>query len=197
MTLTGRLLGLRDPDCKLTLFAEGAGPFIIDGHVNAPGHYAAHGLGTGAWDVTATCGEQSASGSLQIRPGETAPTLDLDFGPGPLALSGRVLGEPGARYEVSLEQRFAPAFPLGRAEVKSGGAFRFAKLRPGTYVVYVLEPDLPSDSIHRPAFHPGGEEIFGIGDSYESIYQMEVDLQAGREITLDVREGRQGKAPKG
>jgi hypothetical protein len=191
-TLTGRLLGLRDPNCKLTLFADGAGPFVLDGHADAPGHYKSPGFGTGAWNVVATCGGQSTLGSLQIRSGDTAPTLDLDFGPGPLVLSGRVLGEPRARYEVSVEQTFAPASPIGRAEVLSGGTFRFANLRPGTYVVYVLEPDLPSDSIYRHPFRPDGEEIFGIGDSYESIDQMKVDLQADREVTLDVREGRQG-----
>jgi hypothetical protein len=191
-TLTGRLLGLRDPDCKLSLYASGVAPFAPDGHAGAPGHYAIPGLGAGTWSVVATCGEQSALGSVQIRSEETASTLDLDFGPGPLVLSGRVLGEPGARYEVSLEQRFAPAAALGRAEVTSGGTFRLANLRPGTYVIYVMEPDLPSDSIYRPPFRPDGEEIFGIGDSYESIYQMKVDLQADREITLDVREGRQG-----
>ena len=191
-TLTGRLLGLRDPDCKLTLFADGAGPFVMDGHVDAPGHYTAHGLGTGTWSVVATCGKQSTLGSLQIRSGESAPILDLDFGPGHLVLSGRVLGEPGARYEVSLEQTFAPASPIGRAEVASGGTFRFANLRPGTYVVYILEPDLPSDSIYRHPARLDGEEIFYTGDSYESIDQMKVDLQADREVTLDVREGRPG-----
>jgi hypothetical protein len=191
-TLTGRFLGLRDPDCKLSLLADGAGPFVMDGHVVAPGHYAIPGLGTGTWGVTATCGKYSAVGSVQIRSGETAPTLDLDFGPGHLVLSGRLLGEPGARYEVSLEQIFAPASPIGRAEVKSGGTFRFANLRPGNYVVYILEPDLPSDSIYRRPARLDGEEIFGTGDSYESIDQTKIDLQADREITLDVREGRQG-----
>lgn len=196
-TLTGRLLGLQDPDCKLTLFAEGAGPFVIEGHVDAPGHYAAPGIGTGTWTLVATCGKQSASGSVQIPSGKTAPTLDLDFAPGSLVLSGRLLGEPGAQYEVTLEQTFAPAAELGRVEVASGGTFRFANIRPGTYVVYVLEPDLPSDSMYRPPVRRDGQEIFYTGDSYESIGQMEVDLKADREVTLDVREKGRGGVPKG
>ncbi len=192
LALTGRLLGLRDPGCKLSVSAQGAAPFVQDGHVETPGHYEIAGLGTGTWGLTATCGEQSARGSLQIGPEDAAPTFDLDFGPGPRVLSGRVLGEPGRHFEVNLEQRFAPASPLGHAEVASGGTFRFANLQPGPYVIYIMEPDLPSDSITRLPYRSDGEEILGSGDAYESIDQMDVDLQTDREITLDVRDGRPG-----
>ena len=197
LTLTGRLLGLRAPDCKLSLYAHGAAPFALDGHADVPGHYAVPGFGAGAWSVVATCGEQSALRPLQIRSGEAAPTLDLDFGPGPLVLSGRVLGEPGARYEVSLDRTFSPAAPLGRAEVTSGESFRFANLQPGTYEIYVLEPGLPAASTYRHPIYIEGEEILGIEDAYESIGQMKVDLQADREVTLDVRDGRQSPSPPG
>jgi sarcosine oxidase gamma subunit len=187
VTLTGRLLGLKQADCKPTLYAEGAGPLVLDGHADAPGHYAIPGLGPGDWTVVATCGEQSALRPVRIRSGEAAPALDLDFGLGPLTLSGRLLGEPGARYEVSLERTFAPAGALGRSEVPSGGSFRFAGLQPGIYQIYVLEPDLPADGLYRRPPRSGGEEIFGEGDSYESIYQQEIELPAKGEVTLDVR----------
>lgn len=199
VTLTGRLLGLKPADCKLSLHAEGAAPLVPDGHADPPGHYALPGLGPGDWTVVATCGAQSTLRSLTIRPGEAAPTLDLDFGPGPLTLSGRLLGEPGARYEVRLERTFGPAAALGRSDVPSGGTFRFAGLQPGAYEIYVFEPDLPGDSLYRRPPLPEGEEIFDFGDShesYESIYQQKVELPAKGEVTLDVRNGRDGPPPR-
>lgn len=194
VTLTGRLLGLEAPDCKLDLYARGVAPFAFQGHADAPGHYGVPGLGPGNWTVVATCGEQSALRLSSLRPGEAAPTLDLDFGPGPLTLSGRVLGEPGARYEVSLDRLFAPAPALGRAEVGSGGRFHFSGLQPGTYLIYVFEPELPADTLLPPFPRPDGE-VFGSGDSYESIDQREVELESDREVTLDVR-GADGAPPR-
>ncbi|HYX25929.1 MAG TPA: hypothetical protein VFC23_17375 [Thermoanaerobaculia bacterium] len=92
---------------------------------------------------------------------------------------------------MTVERTFAPAGALGRAEVASGGSFRFPNLQPGTYEVYVLEPDLPSDSFVRHPPQPEGEEIFfDDEDSYESIDQKKVELKANREITFDVRASR-------
>jgi|SRR5947209_19142310 len=82
-TLAGRLLGLKTPDCKLSLYAEHglAPPFVLAGHSDAPGHYTLPELSAGDWEIVATCGEQSALRSVQIRSGEAAPTLDLDSVP--------------------------------------------------------------------------------------------------------------------
>ena len=44
-----------------------AGPIVIDGHVNAPGHYAARGLGTGTWGVTAFEDDRATSSAWRSR----------------------------------------------------------------------------------------------------------------------------------
>ena len=181
-TLSGRLLGLRLDDCRqpFYLYAMGASPVGEAGHA-AGGRYTISGLGPGDWKVVGHCDNQVAWGQLRVPAGEPHPILDLDFRPGRLTLSGKLRGEPGERYLVSLTYDFVPAGP-GTVEVASGGSFRFTGLRSGGYRIAVFQPDLPGDDLYDGV--PGRESRSA---SIAAVAQQDLTITADRELVLEVR----------
>jgi protocatechuate 3,4-dioxygenase beta subunit len=89
--LTGRLLRFPPdeiPRVQILAFGEGG---THKGAVDPSGSYSVEGLPPGSWTVQATLPSgREAKGRVQVRPGDSELTLDLDLSPG-VTISGHVL----------------------------------------------------------------------------------------------------------
>ena len=111
------------------------------GTVDAAGWYRIGDLAPGTWQVSAVSGAgRSAGGRVTLAPDQVEARLDLDLG-GALTLSGK----------VSIDQRpvsgatvflggVTESQPAGTARTAADGSFSLSNLKPGSYVVAVIDP---------------------------------------------------------
>jgi hypothetical protein len=176
-TLSGHLLGLT-PEAlpRVAVTALPADPLrSMDqrlGRVGLEGEYRIEGLEPGDWKVQATLstpGSRDVEGTVRIEPGATRATLDLEFPPGGLTLSGRVLvdGSPlvGAEIEVSIRRGMSASTSRGGLRTAWDGSFALLDLEPGLVTLTFVTPE-------------------GIGAS------RTVQLKESQEIAVDLATGR-------
>lgn len=136
------------------------------GRVGADGRYRIEGLEPGDWNVEArTPHGRTVEGTVRIEPGTTAASLDLQFPPGILTLSGRVQvdGAPLAGAEIGVST--ASGSSLGGSRTGWDGSFALRDLEPGAVTV----------------------QFFGLDGIVAS---RTVQLNEDREILIDLTTGR-------
>jgi hypothetical protein len=111
------------------------------GTIDAAGWYRIGDLAPGTWQVSAVSGAgRSAGGRVTLAPDQAEARLDLDLG-GALTLSGKVSIDQrpvsGATVSVGGVTESQTA---GTAQTAADGSFSFSNLKPGGYVVAVIDP---------------------------------------------------------
>lgn len=166
----GEILGLDfDELSRARVAAVDAGGGTWNGEIDYQGRYVISDLKPGEWSIRASlaAGRREARAQLTLVPGAGSVRRDLEFRPG-LVLSGQILhnGAPLAATLVSLD---GLATAISR-QVRSdpSGRFRIEDLEPDRYRLGIVN---------------AGEQLTD---------NRLVELDASRELTLDLRSARVG-----
>jgi hypothetical protein len=163
--IAGRLLGGAAEDRMQDMTVRAfQGHLSQDGKVDDRGHYEIAGLVPGLWQVMAWSGNGDiASAKVSLPEDIPRASLDLSFRPGPLALSGRLVGfDPEAQYLLKLE-RADDRYDSHLISVEHDGSFSRSGLVAGTYHLKVTDS--------RMAW---------------PLYTGTVDLQSDRHLDLEL-----------
>ena len=169
-TLSGHIVGLAKEELRrvtVTAFPTVAGTYDVSGKVGPEGEYRIEKLAPGKWMVHALLGtSRRVMKTIEIEPGATSATLDLEFPSGGLTLSGRVAldGTPlvGAMVAVGKQGTTSTS---GLVQTAWDGSFTLSDLEPGTTTLFVFNMN-------------------GIGAS------RTVELTESQEITIELTSGR-------
>jgi carboxypeptidase family protein len=146
--ISGRVLGLPSETLSgVMVTALPAEPrvgthFDTSGRVGPDGRYRIEGIEPGDWKVGArTPNGRSVEATVHVEPGAAVATLDLQFPPGILSLSGRVLvdGAPLAGAEIGVTTQSSAS--LGGMRTGWDGSFAVRDLEPGTVTLQFFSPD--------------------------------------------------------